>query len=501
MSRSTLVAMRWACRRPVLTALVAVAIGGCQREPASKIETRTGALTGSQTFTIQLPNAVGLANVAVAATDTLRVADRASMVSPSTGFVTMTNTGTVQTEVGTDTKLGNIASQSPIVIRDRSKVSGDVQSAGTVTLVNGATVSGVIKQNTPITPVQTFSWTVTFPTPGANVTLEPDQNLVLAPGSYGDVSVKSRSTLRLSPGTFFVNSFSIEPQAIIATDGGPVFLYVATTVNFKGTIAAGVYDRNLLVGVVGAGTVFLETPFTGTIVAPNATIRFAPVAGTGYTGSFFARSVDIQPDSVVSLKTFAGWGTLFPVPDPRPTDLHPRVTCVTQQGGTSIALFGYVNDSFKRQRVAIGPNNAFSPAPIGRGQIQGFLIGSDEPAFATAFTGSVTWTLPGGSATANAQSPACPTTTCSPACGTGETCLAGKCVTRCGDGLCAGEEGCDSCAADCTCGAGNVCYHNGCANPIQCGKDWQCGSGIAFGVAVDCGGCTGGTTCVNHVCK
>ena len=117
---------------------------------------------------------------------------------------------------------------------------------------------------------------------------------MLAPGSYGDVSVKSRATLRLSPGTFFVNSFSIEPQATVVTDGGPVFLYIATSMNFKGAISAGVFDRNFLVGVVGSGTVFLETPFTGTIVAPNATIRFAPLNPGVYDG-FLLRARDRPP--------------------------------------------------------------------------------------------------------------------------------------------------------------------------------------------------------------
>jgi hypothetical protein len=484
------------------TLLLTVSFGGCQRPPAApETETRSGALTGPQMFTIRLPNPVGLPSVAVAASDTLRVADRASTISPLTGAVSLVNTGTVQTDVGADTKLGTIISQSAIVIRDRSKVSGDAQSAGDISLINGATVSGTVKRLTAITPLQTFSWTVTFPAPGSAVSLEPDTSRTLSPGSYGDVSVKSRSTLRLNPGTYFVNSFSIEPQAIVAVDGGPVSLYVATTMNFKGTISAGAQDRSFLVGVAGTGTVLLESPFTGTIVAPNATIRFATVGGTGYTGSFFARGIDIQPDSVISLETFLGWETLFPLPEPRPTDLHPRVVCVTQQGGTSLALFGYFSDAFERQRVPLGPSNAFSPAPLGRGQIQEFLVGRHEPAFATPFTGSITWTLPGGSATANAQSPSCPTTTCTPACGAGETCLAGRCITHCGDGICAGEEGCDTCASDCACGTGNICYHNGCANPIRCGQEWQCGSGSAFGQTVDCGACPGGAACFNHVCQ
>src|SRR3954465_8937199 len=109
-----------------LVMLLAGATGSaCQKEPRTDdVTTAVGALTGPQQFSIVLPNAAGLPSVAVAATNDLRVADRASMVSPATGFVTMANTGTVQTDVGTDTKLGNIISQSAIVIRDRSRITG-----------------------------------------------------------------------------------------------------------------------------------------------------------------------------------------------------------------------------------------------------------------------------------------------------------------------------------------------------------------------------------------
>ena len=56
MRRLTLGTPTEAPRRLWVAALVAAAIGGCQRGPAPpKIETKTGALTGAQTFVIRLP--------------------------------------------------------------------------------------------------------------------------------------------------------------------------------------------------------------------------------------------------------------------------------------------------------------------------------------------------------------------------------------------------------------------------------------------------------------
>lgn len=155
---------------------------GCSRVTTTEpTQVNVAALTGPQQFTIRLPDAAGLPGVAISASDTLHVSDRVWLVSPSTGFVSMTNTGSVQTDVGTDTRLGNIFSQSPVVIRDRSQVAGDVQSTSTVTLVNGASVAGTITEHVPLVAAQTFSWVVNFPTPGVNVNLEPGQSRVLAP--------------------------------------------------------------------------------------------------------------------------------------------------------------------------------------------------------------------------------------------------------------------------------------------------------------------------------
>jgi hypothetical protein len=483
---------------------VAASAEGQAAVQIAAVQAQVPALVGPQQLTIQLPDGAGLPGVALAASNSLRITDRVSMTSPDTGFVTAVNTGTVQTDVGTDTKLGNIISQSPVVIRDRSAVAGFVRSAGKVSLINGATIAGADVQNTPITPLQTFTWTVTIPPSTGDIDLEPDQTRApLSPGSYGNVALKSRTALSLLPGTFFINSLDVEPQATLIVSSGPVFIYVGSSLIFHGTISAGTQDRSFFIGYLGTAMVSLETVFTGTIVAPHALLRFAPTNGGSFVGSFFAQDVDVEPGDTIALKTFTGWGTLFPVPDPRPVDIHPSLACVAQGGANDFrALFGYVNDSFQSLRVRVGTDNTFGTAPIGRGQVQRFLPGSVPAAFATRFGGaSMTWTTPGGAVTASSLTQACPTTSCVPACGNGESCVGGACVTVCGDGLCAGDEGCGSCPADCGCAAGRTCIHNGCATPARCGLDWQCGAGTSFGVQVDCGSCPAGGTCVAHVCQ
>ena len=188
-----------------------------------------------------------------------------------------------------------------------------------------------------------------------------------------------------------------------------------------------------------------------------------------------------------------------------PNDVHPTAICVKDKGsGYYEALFGYTNpNKGEVTTIPVGDNNHFLSAPAGLGQPEDFYPTTMPAAFSVLFNGdSLTWVLPGGCATVSSSTTACPTTDCSPACRTGEKCVGGKCVTQCGDGLCAGDENCISCPADCGCSAGLVCLGNTCAKPVQCGGDsWECGAGVSFGVNVDCGSCPNGGACINHICQ
>ena len=457
-------------RRQGALLLLVLGAATCSRggSPGGAVEEKRSALLGPQQLGISLPSGAGLLGVGLAATNSLRIANSVTMTAPSTGFASAISTGTTATSVGTDTRLINVISQSPATILDRSALSGFAQSASTVSLINGATAAGGLKQNTPLAPLQSLTWTVNVPAAtGGDVSLEPDQTRPpLAPGSYHAVTAKTRAVLPLAAGTFFFDSLDIEPLATLNVSAGPVFIYVATSLLLKGNIQAGQQDQKFFIGFLGTSQVSLESAFTGTIVAPNAMLRFAPLNGAGsFTGQFFARDINVEASDTIVLRPFLGWGKLFPLPEPGPGGVHPILTCVAHPSASDYrALFGYFNDSLERLRVAVGAENTFTPAPAGRGQVQQFFPGKIDAAFAIRFGGAATtWTTPGGLATATAQSPACPSTACSPACGAGEACVGGRCVTMCGDGLCGGDEGCSSCPADCGCPGGMVCVRNGCA--------------------------------------
>lgn len=97
----------------------------------------------------------------------------------------------------------------------------------------------------------------------------------------------------------------------------------------------------------------------------------------------------------------------------------PQVTCVAPRPGGLTAYFGYTNPTPNPVIIGVGPQNRFTPAPTDRGQDILFLpdAASATPGYRddrtyfsglpVDFTGSVTWNLDGGAATANAASTPC----------------------------------------------------------------------------------------------
>ena len=186
--------------------------------------------------------------------------------------------------------------------------------------------------------------------------------------------------------------------------------------------------------------------------------------------------------------------------------LTPLFDCV--QPGTDGGLeawFGYQAQS--NVNVAYGPSNFFSPGTYARGQPERFVAGEYHRVLPVVLRGaSLTWTLGGKMAQATTAGPACPTCTISTCTsGPGLSCAGDSCAIPCGDGWCDGwdGEGPWTCPDDCSCPTCQVNLRNSCANPATCGIDWECGSGISFGVFVDCGECPAGKACVpqRHLCQ
>jgi hypothetical protein len=100
-------------------------------------------------------------------------------------------------------------------------------------------------------------------------------------------------------------SLAFEPDAIASLDTrqGPIFVYVQGVFRFRGRIVNQGPRADVLVAVFGTETVFLEAPFIGTVVAPNAGITLATVSA-GHIGSFFAKDIELRAQTNVTHESF-----------------------------------------------------------------------------------------------------------------------------------------------------------------------------------------------------
>lgn len=442
-------------------------------------------------FAVSFPLPVGVERwqVALAAAGQLDL--RSNTLVEGTAF--SVNGANGATTVGAGSRTASVVSLAPVQLQDGSTVDGDVTSRFGVDRLGDTTVTGDVFEGVPLESRE-FGWRVTWPeTSRGPVDIMSDAAPPLSPGRNDAVLVKPGATLRVSSGQYYFDSVIVDDGGKLSVDAanGPVEMFVGDGFIFRGNVeSTSTEEPDLLVVDFGGSTVFLEHAFRGSVVAPGAKLVLRGAA-EAHVGAFFGKDIELGPNAAVRHH-----------PLPTLAALTPLVHCVRPLGnGVYEAVFGYDNQSPKRVDIPRGDDNEFSPDPEGRGQPEVFLPHRIEAAFATRFNEqSLTWHLGGKTATATPASPACSDMSCSD-CGGARSCVAGECVSVCGDGLCSQTESCSVCPVDCGCPMGQVCRTGGgCATPARCGIEWECGSGTSFGVDVDCGDCPNNKTCVSHAC-
>ncbi len=112
------------------------------------------------------------------------------------------------------------------------------------------------------------------------------------------MNVKSRSTLSLSSGKYYVRDLTLEPQSHLKLleISGRVELYVRGTITFRGDIVtANGNFPDWFVGYLGTSRVSLEGSFRGTLFAPNADVTLAWVPSLQHEGAFFGKNIEVTP--------------------------------------------------------------------------------------------------------------------------------------------------------------------------------------------------------------
>jgi RHS repeat-associated protein len=260
-------------------------------------------------FTVKLPKGVRREDIGVGTTGGfLTLADGVSVVRDGSGFGSISSVqATSRTNLGVAVQVQDVYTEAlGIDLRNNAHVHGTLETAADLGTQAGAAVDGSTLQNTSLQPLQSIDWTVSFPNANrGNCSLEPGNVEVIDPGSYGNLAVKSGSHLKIRSGTYYFNSLSFEPQAVLDIDNaaGPVFIYIRGTFAFSGTVAeTNPAHLNFVFGVAGTATIAIQTAFRGVLVAPHATVSLATDSNVGHVGAFFANALIAQPNTAIHLR-------------------------------------------------------------------------------------------------------------------------------------------------------------------------------------------------------
>lgn len=219
--------------------------------------------------------------------------DRARVLTVTDEGAAVLNSGSGQTRIGNDALSGDVMSVGPVQVLHRAVVQGNVVSATSVFVETDADVTGT----TAVAPVAlpglpplpafpaptggsfTVNSGVANPAPGsyASGTLNGG-TLILDAGDYffDDLTLNSGTTLRAAPGTRVFVENSLAFRSAFLTPGGAI--------------------QPIFLGFAG-NQVVIEAPLDGTLVAPNARVELGVGSGLTFTGSFFARIIEVRPDS------------------------------------------------------------------------------------------------------------------------------------------------------------------------------------------------------------
>jgi len=221
------------------------------------------------------------------------------------GWATIANAGTLETNIGVQTEVGNIVSRAKVVVRDSGIVHGFIHTSDHLETQSNPQITGPVEEHaTVILP----DLVLNIPFPGVSmgtIELEPGQSTTAAPAYYNNLTVKSGATANLSAGAYYFNNFDLEPQGRVVLDAaaGPVVIWVRQSLIFRGAFAdkAGGFPR-VFVGYLGTSDAIVESKYQGTLSAPTAKINISTIQS--HEGAFHGHDIEVQPDTQICFRPF-----------------------------------------------------------------------------------------------------------------------------------------------------------------------------------------------------
>lgn len=292
------------------------------------------------TLTYELPSGLATGQVTVVAHNQLSLSDRSGVTLDDGSPAPVANTGTSTTEIGASVTVASVAARGHVFVRSAAKVLGavhgtsfDIQQSAQV----GSTAGPVAA---PAKVTLGFKFPVTS---GGDKILQPSQQLPLAPGRYGSLTVNRAATLKLAPGTYYLDSLQIESGGFLQIDAtqGTVVVLIRQHFVHRGTLSYLGAASDALFGFLGTEDVFLEGEFDATVIAPAASLTIGPANNlpVTYDGTYYGNNLLVRSAAKIHRKqlslegsAIAGVGVTYtgnptatlPQPVPSPVGKTPK---------------------------------------------------------------------------------------------------------------------------------------------------------------------------------
>lgn len=265
-------------------------------------------------------------SVALLAKERLLLNDRSSCVSLNGSLCSVASygidyDGIYGVGLGVDATIGNIYSAKSILLRDRAKVYGNVETEGSVVRQSSAVqISGTVIENSnrydsyasrygaildnAITNSPTFIViNKKVINSGKGVIWEKTGKF-----SFTEYIFNSGSELSFSQGgEFYVGSLVFQKGAKLnmPVDASIAF-HIGEEFQWNGTVVANdmvAAAQHLKIYYYGTKRVYVQTDFAGTIVAPNAEVVVGQ-SGKNFYGTIYAKSIVVHQNTKVTWVPF-----------------------------------------------------------------------------------------------------------------------------------------------------------------------------------------------------
>ena len=265
---------------------------------------------------IYLPLGVSRRFVALDAREALVVGDGASVVEPRTEHAIpagamVASLGSLA--IGSGARVGSTyVLGDPLQLEPESIVDGYLKSASGLSGAQDRARGGALGGVEPY--VEEFRWDLDRVAASQNVRASGASPADLPPAAYAEVVVDDGATVVVRSGTTTIDALDVRDGGALAIDNsaGPVYLWVRRSLVLHGSMVDYVLQPNILVGYAGTASPDLTSPFRATLVAPNADVRL-PRTPEPHSGSFFARSIAVDPGAVVEHRPFATSAPIEPL--------------------------------------------------------------------------------------------------------------------------------------------------------------------------------------------